>query len=184
MEINHKVFCIGFHKTGTTSLKYFLEELGYKVTGPNFQKNKEEVEKIKNGNLENIHNLVDKFDAFQDNPWPLLYRELDSKYPNSKFILSFREPDSWFRSACRYFGDGVTPMRKYIYGANAGCPVGNENIYIKRYLQHNTEALDYFKDRRKDFLVFSLESSGKAHRVSKFLGIDPGRARFPHYNQT
>ena len=28
-----KVFCIGFHKTGTTSLETALTKLGYKVTG-------------------------------------------------------------------------------------------------------------------------------------------------------
>ena len=28
-----KVFCIGFHKTGTTSLELALIKLGYRVTG-------------------------------------------------------------------------------------------------------------------------------------------------------
>lgn len=28
-----KVFCIGFHKTGTTSLELALIRLGYRVTG-------------------------------------------------------------------------------------------------------------------------------------------------------
>jgi hypothetical protein len=30
-----KAFCIGFHKTGTTSLKRALEKLRYRVAGPN-----------------------------------------------------------------------------------------------------------------------------------------------------
>jgi hypothetical protein len=33
--MKEKVFCIGFHKTGTTSLRVALELLGYRVTGPN-----------------------------------------------------------------------------------------------------------------------------------------------------
>jgi UDP-N-acetylmuramate-alanine ligase len=34
-EMETKVFCIGFHKTGTTSLAVALKTLGYRVTGPN-----------------------------------------------------------------------------------------------------------------------------------------------------
>ena len=30
---NQKVFCIGFHKTGTTSMRDALNILGYKVAG-------------------------------------------------------------------------------------------------------------------------------------------------------
>ncbi len=30
-----KVFCIGFHKTGTSSLAVALKTFGYRVTGPN-----------------------------------------------------------------------------------------------------------------------------------------------------
>lgn len=30
-----KIFCIGFHETGTTSLAKALRTLGYRVTGPN-----------------------------------------------------------------------------------------------------------------------------------------------------
>ena len=41
-----KVFCIGFHKTGTTSLERALEMLGYRVTGPNNTKDPDIAEKV------------------------------------------------------------------------------------------------------------------------------------------
>lgn len=49
--------------------------------------------------------LARQFDAFGDNPWAVLYRELDTTFPGSKFILTTRDPDKWYASACKYFGD-------------------------------------------------------------------------------
>ena len=81
-----KVFCIGFHKTGTTSLKMALKILGYRVTGPNGRHDKNI-----GRNVEALaRRIVPKFDAFQDNPWPIIYRFLDKEYPGSKFILTVR----------------------------------------------------------------------------------------------
>ncbi len=40
------------------------------------------------------YELVAQYDAFQDNPWPIIYKGLDVKYPDSKFILMLRDPDS------------------------------------------------------------------------------------------
>lgn len=106
-----KVFCIGFHKTGTTSLGLALRELGYSVTGPNG---------IRDPNIsQNVYDMafriVEQYDAFQDNPWPILYRELDDRYPKSKFILTLRSSESWIRSQVRHFGTQRTPMRAWIW---------------------------------------------------------------------
>ena len=35
MPATAEIFCIGFHKTGTSRLAVALERLGYRVTGPN-----------------------------------------------------------------------------------------------------------------------------------------------------
>lgn len=66
---NEKIFCIGFHKTGTTSLALALSQLGYRVTGANGVWNPN----IRNEVYELAFRLVEEFDAFRDNPWPLLY---------------------------------------------------------------------------------------------------------------
>ena len=93
-----KVFCVGFHKTGTKTLAAALRLLGYRVTGPNWTK---EVD-IATTASSRAMALVDQFDAFQDNPWPLLYRELDTRCPESKFILTTRDADRWITSVSRY----------------------------------------------------------------------------------
>ena len=116
--MKNKVFCIGFHKTGTTSLGVALRRLGYRVTGPNGVKDR----KISENVFPMAHDLVKKYDAFQDNPWPIIYKEMDAAYPGSKFILLERNPESWIRSQVKHFGRRNTPMRKWIYGV--GCPQG------------------------------------------------------------
>src|SRR5438477_12681989 len=89
-----KVFCIGFHKTGTKSLAAALRTLGYSVTGPNGVKDPN----IGNNVYAMAFDLAERFDAFQDNPWPIIYKELDKRYPGSKFVLSVRGSDSWIKS--------------------------------------------------------------------------------------
>ena len=70
--------------------------------------------------------LANRFDAFQDNPWPILYKELDRQFPDSKFILTLRPSDEWIRSVVSVFGDEETAVREWIYGV--GHPKGNEDV--------------------------------------------------------
>ncbi len=172
-----KIFCIGFHKTGTSSLTNALRILGYRVTGPNG---------IRDPNIEqNVYSmayeLVDQFDAFQDNPWPIIYKELDKKYPDSKFILTLRDPESWIKSQVRHFGRKKTPMRKWIYGV--GCPKGHESIYVARFNHHNQEVLNYFSKRSNDLLIMDLSKGDGWQELCMFLDKEIPNVSFPHANK-
>jgi hypothetical protein len=173
-----KIFCIGFHKTGTTSLDVALKNLGYRVTGPNGVDDPD----IEKNVLDMAYELVEKYDAFQDNPWPIIYKQLDVKYPGSKFILTLRDPDSWIKSQVKQFGHKETPMRKWIYGV--GYPEGNEDIYIKRFKQHNIEVQEYFKDRPEDLLVMDFSKGDGWEKLCPFLGVDIPKISFPHANKS
>ncbi len=172
-----KVFCLGFHKTGTTSLRVALETLGYRVTGPNGVKDPD----IEKNVLPMAYDLAEKFDAFQDNPWPIIYQELDAKYQGCKFILMLRDSESWIKSQVRHFGRKETPMRKWIYGV--GCPEGNEDIYIKRFEDHTREVQNYFKNRPQDLLVMDLAKGDGWDKLCPFLGADIPDVAFPHANK-
>ncbi|MBV1921598.1 MAG: hypothetical protein KUG73_13045 [Pseudomonadales bacterium] len=172
-----KVFCIGFHKTGTSSLAVALDSLGYRVTGPNGVRDPD----IATNVLPLAYDLVEEYDAFQDNPWPIIYKELDIKYPNSKFILILRDTESWIKSQIRHFGTQETPMRKWIYGA--GCPIGNEEVYIKRFEDHNRDVQRYFANRPHDLLVMDLSSGDGWGKLCPFLGADIPKIEFPHANK-
>jgi len=172
----HKVFCIGFHKTGTKSLAAALTRLGYRVTGPNGVNDPEIARNV----YAMAFDLVERFDAFQDNPWPLLYKELDRRCPGSKFVLTIRSSESWIRSQVGHFGSQVTPMRQWIYGA--GCPAGNEELYVRRYESHNRDVLAYFKDRPDDLLVMNLAAGDGWNKLCPFIEKGTPDLPFPHEN--
>jgi hypothetical protein len=172
-----KIFCIGFHKTGTSSLAVALKLLGYRVRSIGNEFNDANIARTV---YEKAFALVEKYDAFRDNPWPIIYQELDRKFPGSKFILTLRPPASWMNSVVRYFGRRTTPMREWIYGA--GCPLGNEELYLARYERHNREVREYFRDRPDDLLVMSLTEGEGWEKLCRFLGKEMPAVPFPHAN--
>jgi hypothetical protein len=170
-----KVFGIGFHKTGTTSLAKALRLLGYKVCGPFGVQDPDIRRNILSGALEraNTH------DAFQDNPWPLVFREMDRHFPGSKFILTMRTTDEWIRSVVSHFRKKPTEMRKFIYGELTGAPAGNEARYREVYDRHNEDVLAYFSERPGDLLVFRITEGEGWERLCPFLGIETLSNPFP-----
>jgi len=172
-----KVFCIGFHKTGTKSLAAALTTLGYRVTGPNGVCDPEIARNV----YAMAFDLVERFDAFQDNPWPIIYKELDRRCPGSKFVLSVRSSEAWIASQVRHFGPSETPMRRWIYGA--GCPQGNEETYVRRFEAHNRDVLAYFTERPSDLLVMNLAEGDGWDKLCAFLGKEAPNLPFPHKNR-
>lgn len=174
-----KIFCIGFQKTGTTSLGKALEVLGYSVCGPVGVTNPDIATKA----LDWACDRLPYYDAFQDNPWPLLYRELDHICPGSKFILTTRKPRSWIRSMRKYFGDYETAAEAWIYGDGI-TPIKNPRKCLRRYKQHNKEVRAYFKDRPQDLLEIDLGQDGGWDRLCRFLGEPVPAEPFPFSNKS
>ena len=105
MEIN-KIFCIGYPKTGTTSINKALSTLGFpsaKFQSRKFYKflkdNKNYEDFIKKGSF---IKFIKRHHSFSDWPIFLFYRELDKMFPNSKFILTTRANEQdWLDSQQR-----------------------------------------------------------------------------------
>ena len=172
-----KVFCIGFHKTGTKSIGHALELLGYRVCGPVGVRRPDIAERA----LELALATAKDFDAFQDNPWPILFRELDQAFPGSRFILTVRDLDDWLASAVNHFGRKTTPMREWIYGA--GAPLGNEARYRARHQAHLDAVRAHFRHRPDDLLEFPLTRQPDWGPLCRFLDLPPPAAPFPALNQ-
>jgi len=172
-----KVFCVGFQKTGTTSMRGALEILDYRVAG-HFGVDDPE---IRSNALPQALELARGYSAFQDNPWPLLFRELDVSFPGSRFVLTVRDPQRWIESVVKHFGDQTTPMREWIYGP--GAPRGNEGVYLERFERHNREVREYFADRAQDLLEMDIEAGDGWEALCGFLGRPLPRVPFPHENK-
>lgn len=171
-----KVFVIGFHKTGTSSLALALKELGYRVCFNLQWNNAALIRDMKSA----CRKLTEQFDAFEDNPWPLLYRDLYEWYPTARFILTIRDTDGWYRSALNWFGEKDTLMRRHIYGENAGSPVGNEAIYRARYDRHNSDVRAFFAERDVALLEMDVTRGHGWQELCGFLGHPAPARPFPH----
>lgn len=172
-----KIFGIGFHKTGTTTLGDALELLGYKVSGMR----KELLPSIINNDWDKIHEYISQYDAFQDNPWPIIYQQLDEYYPNSKFIHTIRSEESWIKSIVNHCENRSSEMREHIYGF--GNPKGHEDLYLKVYKAHNEQVRAYFKNRQDNYLLMSMEDGFNWDKLCTFLDKPRPNKPFPHSNK-
>jgi len=152
-----KVFCIGFQKTGTTSLEAALGLLGYRVTST-FGKHMDYAA-LKDQYVQIALEKAAEVDAVQDMPWPLVFRELDQAFPGSKFILTERDEDAWWRSILGQFGNNPAVLQQLTYGEDAGAPLGNEKRYRETYRAHNAAVRAYFAERPDDLLIMDLKQA-------------------------
>lgn len=172
-----KIICIGWHKTGTSTLGDALLMLGYKVIGAR----EDLAYSLLEGDYKPALSLAEKFEALQDVPWAVLYKELDQSFPNSKFILTERNEDAWLNSAKKHFKDKDIKLHDWIYGV--GVLDGNEDIYIERYRKHYKEVKDYFKNRPDDIIIMDFEKGDGWDKLCEFLDVPVPKKAFPHSNK-
>ncbi|MEO5906751.1 MAG: sulfotransferase family protein [Saprospiraceae bacterium] len=177
MKPTTKIFCIGFQKTGTTSLGGALQMLGFSVCGVRY----DFLPCLREGNIKRITDVVRQYDAFKDNPWPVLYQHMDTHFPGSKFILTLREESSWLRSLINHFNTTPSDMQLYIYGKP--CPKGNEQLYLETYRTHNREVLAHFNQRPEDLLTIDLTKESSWEKICSFLAVPIPAVPFPHQNR-
>ena len=179
-----KIFGVGFQKTGTSSLNEALAMLGYTATGGlrlNHPKGVFIAPPLTNGKIMDVARArVAQADAHTDNPWPLLYRELDTEYPGSKFILTVRDIDRWSHSMVRHFADTPSDVMQWIYGVPYA--KGNETRCREVYAAHNEAVRNYFAGRA-DFLEIDLERGASWKELCAFLGRPVPTQPFPHSNR-
>ena len=173
--MKQKVFVIGFQKTGTTSLEYALEHLGYHVYGGDKNLMKfTDSDELKTY----IKKTLKTWDAVQDMPWPIFYKELYEIYPEAKFILTIRPTDKWIRSVITYFASIRVPLHKKIYGVP--CAEGYEDRYIELYNQYNKDIIEFFK-QKPNFLIMEMGKNFNYQTLGVFLDLeDIPIADFPH----
>jgi 3'(2'), 5'-bisphosphate nucleotidase len=176
-----KVFGIGLSKTGTTSLARALEILGYKT------RDFLGVTSYIAGDLSSIDlREIDENDAFTDTPIPSFYKQLDEKYPNSKFILTTRNMDDWLRSCKKQFtkrmverqNEATTQLHTDLYD----CFEFDAEKYTNGYTRFVEDALDYFSNRREDLLVTDICGGADWEELCSFLGKPIPDVPFPVAN--
>ncbi len=163
-----KVFGIGHMKTGTTTLGACLYEMGFrhKSFSPKLTR------QFHANDMSNIWNVVENYDSFEDYPWPLIYKEADKKFPDSKFILTERKnSEVWFRSVLNNAKRlGPSPEDKIVFGF--GLPFRHKDEYITQYEAHNQEVKAYFEGKPEKLLVVCWEKDSNMQDLYQFLGVE------------
>jgi 3'-phosphoadenosine 5'-phosphosulfate (PAPS) 3'-phosphatase len=180
---NSKIFGIGLSKTGTTSLANALQILGYKT------KDNLGVVKYATGDLSSVDlDLVDAFDALTDTPIPSFYRELDARFPESKFILTVRDSMEW-RKSCKKqftqrFAEVQTDAHKRLFTDLYGTDVFDELRFTSGYDRYVDGVRHYFKDRPHDLLIINIAAGEGWERLCPFLERRVPDLPFPKANVT
>jgi hypothetical protein len=182
-----RVFGIGMHKTGTTSLCKALKVLGFSCK---HWESAHWAKKIYYDLMEKGSSVtMEQTMAVTDLPIGLFYRELDQSYPGSKFILTVRKEDEWLESVEKHFSPSNCyyptwdhdpfshRLHLFVYGRRKF----DKDVFLHRYRQHNFEVKDYFKDKA-NLLVTELNHDW--HELCGFLGARLPSVPFPKENVT
>ena len=196
-----RIFCIGRNKTGTTSIKSALLDLGF-VVGDQRQAEILYDRHYFAGEFGPIVDYCRSAEAFQDVPFscPGTYRHLDRAFPGARFILSVRDsPEQWYRSLTRFharlYGGGAIPSyadlqkARYVrpgfmthivrlYGTSPEDPYAPAAM-MASYARHNAEVLDHFAGRPDQLLVVNLAEPDAYSRFKDFLGVAAPGDSFP-----
>ncbi len=183
---SEKVIGLGLSRTGTTSLNAALGKLGYHAVH------------WQNPLTKAILAPSDLrlFDAFTDISAAQTYQWIYHNYPNSKFVLTTRDADSWERSVRAHYqadfgtDDLVELGNRGAHGI-AGHPArrvfwhfyGRFESWQQAYRHHHQELRDFFKDKDEGRFLELVISEGQGYpELCRFLGRDlPGTA-FPCTN--
>jgi hypothetical protein len=169
-KYSHKVFCIGYNKTGTTSCGKAFEILGYRNCSFNQKLWRQE---YKNKEFLKILNFASKFDSFDDLPWLKedMIQLFDKVFPHSKFIYLERDEESWLRS-----------LNNWSYKRTGKYPDLEKEL--NDFRNHRTFVMNYFKDRPQDMLSINISNEDAFIKLAKFLGKETKKRQMPHENKT
>lgn len=184
-----KVFGLGLSRTGTRSLTYALQMLGWDCS--HYPIDEDTYTELANGQYDLT--LLKYHDGLTDITCAPYYQQFDQQYPGSKFVLTVRDKDAWQRSCRNHwfnrpaFGHAEDPdqethflMRQLLRAAVYGCYTYVPERFSWVYDRHVGEIMDYFKDRPEDLLVIDVCAGDGFEKLAPFMGVPVPAEPFPH----
>ncbi len=200
-----KIFCIGYNKTGTTSLSEIFFQNGFLVAPQQpFECN---MESYFFNSYDTIVKMIKEdyfqYSFFQDVPFslPQLYKTLYENFPDAKFILTVRDnEDVWYNSLIRFhkkifinfknpteisYGYKGMIFKKLTqtYGAPKHNPYDYKSL-TKSYLKHIEDVETFFKDKNNSLLKINLKDDDLIDKLETFLEINLHNRKVPHLNSS
>jgi hypothetical protein len=181
------VFGIGLGRTGRASLTKALNDLGFRSKHMNDGQALQKELLAESGNfsvLKQYRGIIGGIAPF--------FRQLDTAFPSSKFILTVRDISAWlaerqrmadlegktFARLCPGDLQTITSLRQRLYGSTEF----DRARYLEAYQRHVDDVCAYFKNRPEDLLVMNIPAGDGWEVLCRFLDRPVPRAPFPHRN--
>jgi hypothetical protein len=154
-----RVLCVGFQKTGTSSVGVALRQLGFSHFG--YDQDLEAARGL--GDLERCLAWAEHFDSLDDLPWfsPDFVASYRLRFPGSRYVLLERDEQEWVQSYLRFFGAICSPQQA-----------------LHRYRNHNTAMLNLLGN--EPYLLRMNVCAGQGYEIlCPFLGVPVLEEPFP-----
>ena len=200
MDRRRKVFCIGAHKTGTSSTGQALATLGFGVLPEScWYDDRVMREEFYAGRYPRLADLIDKYDAFEDSPFNHgdFYEWLYGAYPDARFILTVRDADGLIASHKRWLTHlqtRVFPGKKDVeefvryfwqHEYRQGDFIDDEASIREIYEARNRSVTKFFSDKAGAFLSLDIRNEPAPwDRLCAFLNVEVPAVPFPHLKRT
>lgn len=197
--MKEKVFVISFMKSGITTATKFLKQSGYKHKFP-IPYNANALVSNNQLKVDMFDKIVARGDFFTDQPIFVLWEHIAKRYPNSKFICTYRDVDSWYGSFKNWsVKRNLMPDTKvniFSYWLQRPdllkfrtsqemleqCEKEGLGYEIKkRYLDHNKNIKKHFEGRSN--LFFAPIDRDNTIELRNFLNIENSEVEWGHYNK-
>ncbi len=171
-----RVFGIGLDCSGAKSLTEALNVLGCNVAY--YPTNEETFAELVAEQY--TFSLLDDFDGITGITVAPFYKQLDKLYPNSKFILTVRDKESWLATVARQWKAELAhtdkpkrkikqEIKKLLRTAAYGCQTFNEKQLSHAYDLHHKNVGEYFQDRPESLLVLDTSTANSWDKLCPFL---------------
>jgi len=163
-----KVFCLGFTKTGKTSLDQALRKLGYTVKHY--------------PSPDRVMDEAKRYDALSDITVIPYMEKLDKRYPDALFILTVRDVDDWLKIMPVHMKKHgrLTSTAKRMRTEILGTTGYNKKLFRNKWRAHIARVKKYFEGRPNKLLVMNI-CAGQGYEVlCPALGVPIIEGPFPH----
>ena len=166
----NKIFCIGFNKTGTSSMHQLFLDLGLRSYHGYYS------------HFPVMDPIFGQFQCFSDGDQHP-FEQFDRAYPGSRFIVTTRPLDDWLVSRIRHIEErrrlGATGPMRMEYDAD---PEAAVRKWVHSRLAYHQRVVAYFAQRPGDLLVINIcdgtDPVQGVQTITRFLGLNiaPGLA--------
>lgn len=166
-----KIFCIGFNKSGTTSLHDLFQELGYSSIHDSFWWYYKDIHQFKHDAY------TDGYERYYNEPTFPDLEFLETTFKDSKFILNTRKLNKWLLSRLRH------NHPDYLIGLEN--KVFNDDVLLRWVKDRNfwyEKVYDYFK-HKDNLLIVDIDRDDVGEKITTFLNVDSRKLPHTHITQ-